>query len=119
MILKKAKAQGQVKTVVTFILLTAVLTSAKAYCQQDKDQQINTIAGTITFVDVPGDTISVETKEGTMVFGIAVESELFRFAHHMASIEIKKGDPVIVQYESSLFGKNTITRLVDERPDSS
>lgn len=119
--------QGQVRRermlkykVVTFILLTALFTSAKAYCQQDiKDQQINTIIGKVTYLDVAGDIISVQTYKGTMVFNLSVGSELFHYAHRISVIEIEKGDPVTIQYKKSSLGKNIITRLVDKKQDSS
>ena len=93
--------------------------TAKAYCQQEnKDPRVKIIAGTVTYVDVPGNIISVQTDKGTMVFNISVESDLLRYAHHIASIEIEKGDPVIIQYVSPLFGKNNIIKLVDKKPDN-
>jgi len=105
---------------IIIVLLTMLFISVQAYCQQQsKDPQIKTIAGTVTYVDVSGSIISVQTDKGTMVFNISVESELFRYAHHMASIEIEKGDPVIIQYKSALFGKNDIVKLVDEKVDNS
>jgi hypothetical protein len=105
--------------VITFILLIALFTTAKAYCQQGvDDQQIKTIVGTVTYVDVSGNIISVQTNHGLMVFNISVESDLLRFAHHMASIEIEKGDPVMIRYETTPFGKNEIIKLVDQRSGS-
>jgi hypothetical protein len=105
--------------VITFILLIGLFTTAKAYCQQGTDdQQIKTVAGTVTYVDVAGNIVSVQTDRGTMVFNISVESELLRFAHHMASIEIEKGDPVMIRYETTVFGKNKIIKLVDQRSGS-
>jgi len=102
-----------------FVLLTMFFTSVQAYCQQqNKDLQVKTIAGTVTYVDVAGSIISVQTDKGTMVFNFSVESNLFRYAHHMASIEIEKGDPVIIQYKSVPFGKNDIVKLVDERAEN-
>jgi len=104
---------------VIFVLLTMLLMSVQAYSQQqNKDPQIKTIAGTVTYVDVAGSIISVQTDKGTMVFNIAIESDLLRYAHHMASIEIEKGDPVIIQYKSVLLGKNDIVKLVDEKAEN-
>ena len=99
-----------------FILLAVFFIASKAYCQQDpQDQDSKTIAGIVTFVDVAGGIISVQTDQGTLVFNITVESDLLRFAHHMASIDIEKGDPVMVQYESLIPGKNNIIKLVEKR----
>ena|ERR1035437_4706632 len=105
---------------VILVLLAALFTPVQSYCQQAiNDQQINTIAGKVTYVDPAGAVIKVKTNFGPMVFYISVESDLFQFTHHMASVDIEKGDPVIVQYERSSIGKNTIIRLVDKRPESS
>jgi len=105
--------------VVIFILLIAFFLIPKAYCQQAvPDRQVNTIDGKVTFVDVPGNVISVQTKNGTMVFDIEVESDLLRDAHHIATLEIEKGDPVIIEYVRDLVGKNKIITLQDKKPDS-
>ena len=101
------------------ILSVVLFTTAKGYCQQGTQEQgINTIAGTVTYMDAEGAVVSVKTDKGTMDFNIPAESDLLRKNHHIVSIEIQKGDPVIVQYTTSPFGKNILTKLVDMKPDS-
>jgi len=100
--------------IAVLFLLTAFLMMAKAYCLQAvSDGQVSTISGTVTYVDTAGDVVSVDTYRGTMVFDIGVESDLFRFAHHMSKVEIAKGDPVMIQYKSLPSGKYIIVKLVD------
>jgi len=94
-------------------LLMAIGITVTAY-----SQQVMTTSGTVTFVDIAGNIISVQTDAGTMVFDMTVQTDLFRYAHHMASIEIKKGDPVDIQYQISLTGRNNIVKLVDKKLDN-
>jgi len=102
--------------VITFILLTVVFGAAKAHCLDEiKDQPARTVSGTVIYLDTAGDALSVKTDFGTMQFYLTVESVLYQSFHHIASIEILKGDPVTIQYASSSDGKNIITRLVDNR----
>jgi hypothetical protein len=104
--------------VITFVLLTVILASGKAFCQQEiKGKQVNTISGKITYVDTAGGVINVQTDSMKMALYISVESDLLRYAHHIASIEIEKGDPVIIQYATTSSGKNVVIRLEDNRPD--
>jgi len=100
------------------ILAGAFVATSRGYGQQ-LDNQVQTIAGTVTYVDVAAQVVGIKTKKGLMAFQIAAESDLLRFAHHITSIEIEKGDPVIIQYESLPFGKNDIIRLVDKNPGDS
>jgi hypothetical protein len=105
---------------ITFILLTAVLIPAKAFCQEViKDQQVRVIAGNVTYADPAGGIINVQTDKGNMVFYISVESYLYQHDRHMASIEIEQGDSVIIQYVRSSWGKNNILSLVDNNPEKS
>ena len=98
---------------VSFVLLTMVLISSQAYCQQaTKERQVRTISGKVTEVDPEGWVVDVQTDNGKMTFYIEAESGLYRFTHHMASVEIEKGDKVTIQYVYSL-GKNSIIKLVD------
>ncbi len=173
--------------VITFILLTAVLVSGKAYCQEQiKDQQIRTIVGKVSKIDLESSVINIETgsvakqafsdahvdscliwgelikngyidpngtiqprfyalnkfsdillpkkfnakkkliysifqkalaDNGIMVFYTSFDSELLRGTHRIVSVEIEKGDPVTIQYNSSSPDKNNIIRLVDNKPD--
>jgi len=105
--------------VMALILLTAVFISGEAYCQEvSKDRQISTVTGTVTYVDVDSGVINLQTGSGKILFYISVESELYRFTHHIVSIEIFRGDPVVIQYITSPSGRNTVLRLVDKKPDS-
>ena len=64
---------------VTFILLTAVLVSGKAYCQEEtKDQQIRTIVGKVTKIDLESGVIDVATG--------AVEKQAFLDAYLNADL---------------------------------
>jgi hypothetical protein len=113
---------------IIFILLTVILASSEAYCQEGildkviqgetKDLQISTITGSITHVSTQSGVISVQTDMGQKVFYISVESNLYRHTHHIASIEIHKGDPVTIQYTISSSGKNIIIKLEDNKSDS-
>jgi hypothetical protein len=103
---------------VILILLIAVFISGKAFCQQEiKNMQVKTIAGKITYIDLAGSVINVQTDNGKMALSISVESELLRYAHHIASVEIQVGDPVIIQYATTSLGKNVIIKLEDSKPD--
>jgi len=103
--------------IVAFIFVAAVFVSGQAYCQlETQDQQVLTIAGTVTHVDAEGWVVNLQTDKGEMSFFLETESDLRRFDHHMASIEIEKGDPVTVQYVVSPTGQNNIIRLVDTKP---
>ena len=90
--------------------------SLQAY-SQNADHQLTTIAGKVNYVDLAGGVIGVQTKKGTLVFHVSVESDLLRYSHHIASIEIQKDDPVIVQFEKNSYGKNIIVKLVDKQQD--
>ena len=113
--------------IILFILLTLVLASGNTYCQggildkqiqgETKDLQISTVTGIVTYFDVEGGVIRVQTDMGEKVLYISVESNLYRGAHHIASLEISKGDPVIIQYTISSSGKNIILKLVDNKPE--
>ena len=104
--------------VMVLVLLTAILISGKAFCQQEiKDMQVKTIAGNVTYIDLAGSVINVQTNSGKMVFSISVESELLRYAHHIVSVEIGKGDSVMIQYATTSLGKNVIIKLEDSNPD--
>ena len=113
--------------IIFFILLTLILASGNAYCQggvldkqiqgEIKDLQTRTIAGAVTYLDTEGGVIHLQTDRGEKVFYISVESNLYRAAHHIASIEISKGDPLIIQYATSSAGKNIILKLVDNKPE--
>jgi hypothetical protein len=114
--------------IISFILLTVVLVSGKAYCQQGildkeiqgetKDLQISTIAGKVTYVGPESNVIDVQTDKGQEMFFISPESMLYRHTHHIASLEIYKGDPVTIQYTISSSGKNIIIKLIDNRSHS-
>jgi hypothetical protein len=114
--------------IILFISLTVILASGEGYCQEGildkeiqgetKDLQINTIAGTVTYVDAESGVINVQTNMRQKVFHISVESNLYRNTLHIASIEIYQGDPVTIQYATSSSGKNIIIRLVDNKPNS-
>ena len=114
--------------IIFFILLTAVLASGKAYCQEgilDKeiqgktqDLQINTVAGKVAYVGPESNVIDVRTNKGQEMFFISPESMLYRHTHHIASLEIYKGDPVTIQYTVSSSGKNIIIKLIDNKSHS-
>src|ERR1700678_2333541 len=94
--------------IISFILLTAVLASGRAYCQEMmNNQRINTIAGKVIDIDHDSGFINIRTDNGNVQLNILVTSELLRRTHHMASIEIEYGDPVIVKYDSS-SGRNIV-----------
>ncbi len=102
---------------IAFILLSAVLASGKAYCQTEVlNPQIITVDGKVTKVDPEGGVIHVQTAEGNMLFHIHVEARLFRDTMPIASIDIERGDPVTIQYDSSSPDRNIIT-LVDHQPN--
>ncbi len=173
--------------IIAFILLIAIFVSGKAYCQEEiKNQQIRTIVGKITQIDIESGVIDVETggvakqafsdahlnadliweelikngyidsdgtiqaqfyeldkfssmllpkkfnakkkliykifqkaliDNGVMVFYIAIDSDLLQGTHHIASVEIEKGDPVTIQYDNSSGDKNNIIRLVNNKSD--
>ena len=113
---------------ILFILLTVILASGKAYCQggildkviqgETKDLQTSTITGTVIYVAKESGVISVQTDMGRKMFYISVETNMYRHTHHIASVEIYKGDPVTIQYTISSSGKNVIVKLVDNKPDS-
>ena len=64
---------------VTFILLTAVFVSGKAYCQQEiENQQMRTIVGKVIKIDVESGVINVGTG--------AVEEQAFLDAHLNADL---------------------------------
>jgi len=99
-----------------FILLTAVLISSQAYGQQaSSDKEIRTVSGNVLDVDPEGWVIDLQTGNGKMMFYIEAESGLYRFTHHMASVEIEKDDKLTIQYVYS-SGKNSIIKLVDNTP---
>ncbi len=98
---------------IALILLMAVLISGKAYCQQtNKDLQTKTASGKVVKMDVEGGVIKVKIGYMTKVFYLSSESDLYMSTHHMSSLEIQEGDPVIIQYISS-SGKNRVISLVD------
>ena len=102
--------------VISLLLLMAVFFSGQAYSQQEtSDPQIRNISGKVTGVDAEGSTFNLQTDMGKMVFYIQAESNLYRFNHHMASIEIQKGDKLDVQYIYA-SGKNNVIKLVDDTP---
>ena len=113
--------------IIFFILLTVVLASGEAYCQEavvdkviqgeTKDLQTSTITGTVTDVDKGSGLINVQTDMGQKVFYVSLESNLFRHTHRISSVEISKGDPVTIQYTVSSSGKNIIIGLADNKPD--
>lgn len=101
--------------VIAFILFTAVLITTSAYCQQGpQDQQIQTISGKVTKFDIEGGVLHVKTDLGDGAFYLTAVSDLFHLTHHMASVEITIGDPVVIQYVHSA-GINKIIKLVDNR----
>jgi len=112
--------------IVLSILLTLILASGNVYCQggildkqvqgEIRDLQTRTIAGEVTYLDTEGGVIHLQTDRGEKIFYLSVESNLYRAAHHIASIEISKGDPLIIQYATSSSGKNIILKLVDNKP---
>ena len=114
--------------IISFILLIVVLTSGEAYCQQGildkeiqgetKDLQISTVAGKVTYVGPESNVIDVQTDKGQEMFYISPESMLYRHTHHIASLEIYKGDPVTIQYTVSSSGKNIIIKLIDNKSHS-
>ncbi len=64
---------------ITFILLTAVLVSGKAYCQEEiKDQPIRAIVGKVTKMDLDSGVVSVETG--------AITKQAFSDAHLNADL---------------------------------
>ena len=96
-----------------FLLIATILMSPQAYGQQAAAvSQLRTASGTVTSVDAEGWVVNVNTDNGKMIFFIEAESGLYRFTHHMASVEIAKGDQVTIQYIYS-SGKNSIIKLVD------
>jgi len=111
--------------IIFFILLTAVLASGKAYCQEgilDKeiqgktqDLQISTVTGKVTYVGPANHVIDVQTDRGQEMFFISVESMLYQHNQHITSLEIYKGDPVTIQYTVSSSGKNVIIKLIDDK----
>ena len=104
--------------VITFILLISVFTPSAAYCQERiKNQQISTIAGAVTKVDVAGRVIGIQTDTGEMEFYIPEQVKIVRNTHYIALLEIKIGHPVTIQYDNSSIGRNNIISLVDNKPD--
>ena len=99
------------KGMVLFLLLTVCI-SMQAYAEQ-----VRTIFGKVTRVDVEGGVINVNTDHGEIVFYLLAESNLYKFTHHMSSVEITKGDPVKVKY-ISISGQNKVVSLVDNQPAS-
>jgi hypothetical protein len=68
-----------IKKVIIFILLTAVLVSGKAYCQEEiKSNQIKTIAGGVSKVDDESSVINVRTG--------SVAKQTFLDAHFNAEL---------------------------------
>ena len=100
--------------VIAVFLLTTVFVSGAAYSSPQQNKQVKTITGTIAKMDVEGGVVDVDTDHGTMSFYISIESDLFRSSHHMSSIEIEQGDPVVIQYITAL-GQNNIITLVDNK----
>lgn len=101
-----------------FILVTAIFMSGKIYAQDTvNSRQIITVNGTVTKIEPEGNIVNVQTDKWNMVFYIPVDSGLFRENHHIASIEIKQGDPVTIQYFTASFGKNNIVTLVDHKSE--
>jgi len=98
---------------IVFILLTAVIMSSQAYC---KDQKIRTMTGKVDRIDIEGGVIKVKTEHGLMVAYIVTESILLRDTDPISVLEVEKGDPVIIQYTSSL-GHNNIISLVDNKEE--
>jgi len=103
--------------VITYILLTAVLAPSGAYCQERvENQQMRTISGTITKIDTVGNIINVQTDTGEMAFSVSDHARIVRNTHDAGLLDIKEGDPVTIQYTSASLGKNSILRLVDNKP---
>ena len=99
---------------IVLILLMLVIPLAKTYGQEVmKGQAVSAISGKVIKVDPEGNVIHVKTDKGIILFNMAVESDLFRGHHHIASIEIEQDDPVVIDFYNSSTGKNVIVKLVD------
>jgi hypothetical protein len=100
------------------ICIAAAVFSTEAYCQKaNPNFQVTSVSGKVVRVDVESGIITLNIDDREVVFYLMDQSKMYKTTQHMATIEIQKGDPVIIQYFTAL-GKNDIISLVDKKDET-
>jgi hypothetical protein len=100
------------------VVFAAILVSSEAHGDRsNRVPKTATASGKVSTVDMESGIIRVDVESKPVVFYLLHDSQMFMGTHHMTTIEIMQGDPVIVLYNIS-SGKNNIISLVDKRDET-
>jgi hypothetical protein len=99
---------------ILFLLLTIFIV-APAYCQGISENHLRKIInGTVINVDAVGNVITIRTEDQKqMAFLVSDKASVTKETHDVGLMDIRKTDPVTMQYYTSSPGKNTVTSIID------
>jgi hypothetical protein len=107
--------------IILSLLLTAG-TLSPAYCQvQAGNHQIKIVRGTATDIDAVGNVITIQPDpmqmgQTQMALYVPDKATITHETHDVGLLDIRKSDPVTIQYYVSSPGKYTVLSIVDNKP---
>jgi hypothetical protein len=108
-------------------LLLTTLFVIPAYCQiKSESHQIKIISGTVIDMDAVGNVITIQadpsqtnqmqTYQAQMAFYVPDKVTITHETHDVGLLDIRKSDPVTIQYYVSSPGKYVVVSIVDNKP---
>ena len=104
---------------IVFLLLISMAMTICAYSQQSpQDPGMQKVSGIVNSVDVQGGILNLNSDRGQMAFSVPDNAVITRETRPVKLGDVKQGDPVAIQYNTSSDAVYVVTSIIDSRPDN-